>query len=66
MFERVTEEVARLLDAPSASVLRYENDLNATVVGSWRDAGLAGLPLGSSVDLDGDSVVARVYRSGQP
>jgi signal transduction histidine kinase len=47
-------------------VLRYENHLNATVVGSWRDAGLAGLPLGSSVDLDGDSVVARVYRSGHP
>jgi PAS domain S-box-containing protein len=66
VFERVTEEVARLLDAPSAGVLRYENDLNATVVGSWREAGLVGLPLGSSVDLDGDSVVARVYRSGQP
>ena len=66
VFERVTEEVARLLDAPSASVLRYENDGHATVVGSWRETGLAGLPLGSSLDLDGDSVVARVYRSGRP
>jgi signal transduction histidine kinase len=36
------------------------------VVGSWRESGLAGMPLGSSVDLDGDSVVARVYRSGHP
>jgi PAS domain S-box-containing protein len=66
VFERVTEEVARLLEAPSAGLLRYENDLSATVVGSWRDAGLAGLPLGSSAELDGDSVVARVYRSGHP
>ena len=51
---------------PSASVLRYEADGHATVVGSWRDAGLTGLPLGASLDLDGDSVVARVYRSGHP
>src|SRR3954463_4763633 len=66
VFERVTEEVARLLDAPSAAVLRYENDGSATVVGSGRDTGVAGLPLGSSVELDGDSVIARVYRSGDP
>jgi signal transduction histidine kinase len=65
VFEQVTAEVARLLHAPSASVLRYETDPRATVVGSWRDAGLAGLPLGSSLDLAGDSVVSRVYRSGK-
>jgi PAS domain S-box-containing protein len=66
VFERVTEEVARLLHVPSASVLRYETDEHATVVGSWREAGLTGMPLGSSLDLEGDSVVARVYRSGRP
>ena len=66
VFEKVTEEVARLLVAPSASVLRYETDGRAMVVGSWRESGLTGMPLGSSVDLDGDSVVARVYRSGHP
>jgi signal transduction histidine kinase len=64
VFEQVTAEVARLLHVPSASVLRYETDLRATVVGSWREAGLAGLPLGSSLELAGDSVVTRVYRSG--
>jgi PAS domain S-box-containing protein len=66
VFEQVTQQVARLLHAPSASVLRYETDGHATVVGSWREAGLTGMPLGSSLDLDGDSVVARVYRSGHP
>ena len=66
VFEQVTAEVARLLHAPSASVLRYGADGHATVVGSWRDAGMTGMPLGASLDLDGDSVVARVYRSGQP
>jgi PAS domain S-box-containing protein len=66
VFEQVTEEVARLLHVPSASVLRYEPDGQASVVGSWRETGLTGMPLGSSLDLDGDSVVARVYRSGHP
>ena len=66
VFEQVTAEVARLLSVPSASVLRYEADGRATVVGSWRDAGLTGLPLGASLDLDGDSVIARVHRSGAP
>jgi PAS domain S-box-containing protein len=66
VFEQVTAEVARLLHAPSATVLRYETDGHATVVGSWRDVGLTGLPLGSSLDLGGDSVVARVHRSGSP
>jgi PAS domain S-box-containing protein len=66
VFEQVTREVAHLLHVPSASVLRYETDGHATVVGSWREAGLTGLPLGSSLDLGGDSVVARVYRSGRP
>jgi PAS domain S-box-containing protein len=64
VFEQVTAEVARLLHLPSASVLRYETDGRATVVGSWREAGLTGMPLGASLDLEGDSVVARVYRSG--
>jgi PAS domain S-box-containing protein len=66
VFEQVTAEVASLLQVAGASVLRYEADGRATVVGSWREAGLTGLPLGSSLDLEGDSVVARVHRSGHP
>jgi PAS domain S-box-containing protein len=66
VFERVTVEVARLLQAPSASVLRYEPDRHATVVGSWRAAELSGVPLPPSINVDGDSVAARVFRSGQP
>ncbi len=66
VFEQVTHEVAQLLHAPSASVLRYEGDGQATVVGSWREAGMEGMPLGASLHLGGDSVVARVHRSGHP
>jgi PAS domain S-box-containing protein len=66
VFEHVTEEAARLLGAPSASVLRYDAHGGASVVGTWRQAGSTGIALGSVLALDGDSVVARVYRSGQP
>jgi signal transduction histidine kinase len=66
VFEHVTEEVARLLAVPSASVVRYEGDASATVVGGWREPGSRSVELGARYLLDGDSVLARVYRSGKP
>src|SRR5512132_2705856 len=65
VFEHVTEQVARLLAVPSASVVRYEGDATATVVGRWRGPGSPPVELGSTYPLDGDSVIARVYRSGE-
>jgi signal transduction histidine kinase len=66
IFEQVTEEVARLLAMPGASVLRYDGARTATVVAGWSKDGLLSLPVASTVDLDGDTVVARVLRSGSP
>ena len=37
VFEQVTEEVARLLGMPSASVVRYDGAGTATVVGTWSE-----------------------------
>ena len=64
LFAQVTEEVGRLLGAPSARVVRYEEDGRATIVGGWTEDG-DGLPVGSSVPLDGETVLARVRRSGR-
>jgi PAS domain S-box-containing protein len=64
LFAQVTEEVGRLLGAPSARVVRYEEDWRATIVGGWIEDG-DGLPVGSSVALDGETVLARVRRSGR-
>ena len=64
LFEQVTEEVGRLLGVPSARVVRYEDDGRATIVGGWTEDG-DGLPVGSSVPLDGETVLARVRRSGR-
>ena len=66
VFEQVTKEVALLLDVPGASLMRYEGPGTATVVGGWSDDGRLRLPVSSTIDLDGDTVVARVLRSGSP
>jgi PAS domain S-box-containing protein len=65
VFEQVTQEVARLLDTPSASLIRYETDARMTLVGAWREPGSDVNPVGSSFALDGDSVIARVLRTGE-
>jgi signal transduction histidine kinase len=66
VFEHVTEEVARLLGVPGANVVRYDADATATVVGGWRAPGSPPSELGARYPLDGDSVVARVHRTGEP
>jgi signal transduction histidine kinase len=66
VFGQVTEEVARLLALPGANVMRYDGARTATVVGGWSEDGALTLAIGSTFDLDGDTVVARVLRSGEP
>jgi signal transduction histidine kinase len=66
VFEQVTKEVAQLLHLPGASLVRYEGPGTATVVGGWSDDGRLRLPVSSTIDLEGDTVVARVLRSGSP
>jgi signal transduction histidine kinase len=64
VFEQVTEEVGRLLGLPGASVMHYDGARTATVVGTWSEDGEPRFPVGASLDLDGDTVVAKVLRSG--
>jgi signal transduction histidine kinase len=67
VFEQVTREVALLLGVPGASLARYDEDPGtATVVGGWSADGRLRLPVGSTIDLEGDTVIARVLRSGKP
>ena len=66
VFEQVTEEVARLLGMPGASVMRYDGARTATVVGGWSEDGKLTLPVSSTFDLEGDTVVAKVLRTGEP
>ena len=49
-----------------ASIVRYESPGTAMVVGGWSDDGSLRLPVSSTIDLDGDTVVAKVLRTGSP
>ena len=53
--------VALLLGVPGASLVRYdERPGTATVVGGWSADGRLRLPVGSTIDLDGDTVMLRL------
>jgi signal transduction histidine kinase len=64
VFQQVTEEVGRLLGLPRATVVQYHDAHTATVVGGWSEDGRQRLPVGTSLDLDGDTVVTKVLRTG--
>jgi signal transduction histidine kinase/integral membrane sensor domain MASE1 len=64
VFQQVTEEVGRLLELPRASVVQYDGRRTATVVGAWSEDGSLRFPVGAALDLEGDTVVAKVRRTG--
>jgi len=59
-FEAVAREVARLLDAPVATLLRLDPNGTATIVATWGE--LAGdLPIGRRFPVEGDIVATSVF-----
>jgi signal transduction histidine kinase len=67
VFQRVSEEAARLLSAPSGTIVRYDDSGDsAAVVGGWAEEPSRLIPVGATVPLDGDTVISRVYRTGDP
>jgi PAS domain S-box-containing protein len=66
VFGLVTREAGRLLGAQTANMIRYHGDGWATVVGGWHAKGVQSVPVGDTVHLDGDTVAARVWRTGRP
>jgi signal transduction histidine kinase len=70
VFAKVAEEVVALVGAEAALIQRYEQDGNATVVGSWatldnlvEQQRVGPFRLGSRSKIDGDSVTALVYQT---
>jgi signal transduction histidine kinase len=66
LFDSVCEELGRVLDVGSTDMLRYEDDGTATVVGAWTASGAPSFPVGTSVPVEGQTVTAKLYRSGRP
>src|SRR3954447_21315038 len=65
VFEQVTEEVGRLLDLPGANVMKLNGGRTATVVGAWSETGEPGVAIGATLELDGDTLVPKVVRTGR-
>jgi signal transduction histidine kinase len=64
VFAAVAEEVGRVIDVDSTSVLRYEADGTVTVVAISGENILT--PVGSNWTLEGESIASRVFRTGRP
>ena len=67
VFAAVTEEVRRVLDADHTSMIRYDPDRTATVVGAAARTGLA-VPasVGTRWSLGGRNVATLVFQAGRP
>jgi signal transduction histidine kinase len=66
LFARVCEELGKLLAVKATDMIRFENDRFATVVGSWTGDDTPSFPVGERVSADGETVTAKLYRSGRP
>ena len=64
VFEQATEEVGRLLGLPGANIMQFDGARTVTVVGAWSEEGPPRFPVGARLELDGDTAVARVVRTG--
>jgi GAF domain len=65
LFAAVAREVGLLLDVDASHMGRYERDGTATVVGAWSRGGEV-VPIGTQVELDGESVAGLVFRAARP
>jgi signal transduction histidine kinase len=65
LFAVVAEQVARILQLPLVSIVRYEADATATEYASFSEQGEM-FPVGTRWTLDGTNVVAQVRTSGRP
>ncbi|CUR57301.1 putative Multi-sensor signal transduction histidine kinase [metagenome] len=64
VFAAVTQEAGALLGSDLATMVRYESDGSATVVGAWGESGQVA-PVGTRLDLAGENVAAEVRRTGR-
>jgi PAS domain S-box-containing protein len=66
LFTLVGEEVGKLLDARTAHMFRFDPDgSGGTIIGGWALSPEHVLPPGTRMQLDGDTAVTRVWRTGR-
>jgi signal transduction histidine kinase len=66
IFDLVSEEAGRVLEAQSANLLRYESGSASVVVGCWGEPGVPAGPIGKRFPEVSGSVAERVFATGRP
>jgi signal transduction histidine kinase len=66
LFGRVCEELGELLEVKSTDMIRYEDERFATVVGTWTGNDTPSFPVGERIPVEGETVTAKICRSGRP
>jgi signal transduction histidine kinase len=66
IFDLVSEEAARVLEAHSTNLLRYEDDNASVIVGRWSKDGVYSSPVGRRFPPKVGSVAHRVFTTGKP
>ncbi len=66
LFDRVCEELGGVLDVKSTDMIRYDDESSATVVGTWAASGTPSFPVGERIPVEGQSVTAKLHRTGLP
>ena len=66
LFAQVCHELGMLLAVKTTDMIRYEGEGVATVVGSWTGNDTPSFPVGERIPVEGETVSAKLYRSGRP
>jgi signal transduction histidine kinase len=66
VFSAVAVELARCLGVQNAAVLSYEPDGAAVLIAARDEPGLAKMPVGERFPAEGESIAAKVFRTGRP
>jgi signal transduction histidine kinase len=66
IFDLVTEEVGRVLEAHSANLLRYEDGDASVIVGRWSKPGVYSGPIGHRFPMEKGTIAHRVYTTSRP
>ena len=66
VFDAVTEEVARLLESPTANLVHYESEATIEVVSGWSEPGVGSVPSGTKLEIDSHTVTQLIRETGRP
>jgi signal transduction histidine kinase len=66
IFGQVCQELGELLAVKTTDMIRYEDECSATIVGYWTGNDSPSFPVGARIPVDGETVGAKLYRSGRP